>query len=276
MIILPGDLKKLPNRQLPNVVTSFNEEGYKRYGEAFIETFLKYWSPGVRLTVFYEGDNFPFTHGLSWVPIEKVALLADYLGNLRFPIMHGIVGNHYNIQFDARQARKVFIEMHALKMYGGKVFWIDADTITHSHVPETFLDDVLPDGDFCCFLGRDGWFYTETGFIGYNANHPIASKFIKNYLNLYVTGVNFTMPGWHDCYGFDAIRRQVFGDTNEFINLAEGLPHGTMHPFVNSICGKYMDHRKGKRKDSRSTSADLVVKRTEEYWATPQDSTAPA
>src|SRR5258706_14918404 len=83
MIVLPGDLKKLPNRQLPNVVTSFNEEGYKRYGEAFIETFLKYWSPGGRLTGLYECDNCPFTHGLSWVPLEKMALLADYLGNLR-------------------------------------------------------------------------------------------------------------------------------------------------------------------------------------------------
>src|SRR5882672_7300386 len=79
MIVLPGDLKKLSSRPLPNVVTSFNEEGYKRYGEAFIETFLKYWPPSVRLTVFYEGDNFPFTHGLSWVPIEKVALLSDYM-----------------------------------------------------------------------------------------------------------------------------------------------------------------------------------------------------
>ncbi len=261
MIILPGDLKKLPNRPLPNVVTSFNEEGYKRYGEAFVETFLKFWSPGVRLTVFYEGDNFPFTHGLSWVPIEEVAHLADYMANLRFPIMHGIVGDHYNIQFDARQARKVFIEMHALKKYGGKVFWIDADTITHSHVPETFLDDVLPDDKFNCYLGRDGWFYTETGFIGYNANHPIASKFIKNYLHLYITGVNFTMPGWHDCYGFDAVRQQIFKNSPDlFVDLAKDLPRGVMHPQANAITGKYMSHLKGDRKDTKKLrEGDLVA-----------------
>jgi hypothetical protein len=179
-----------------------------------------------------------------------VALLGDYLANLRFPIMHGIVGNNYDINFDARQARKVFIEMHALKTYGGKVFWIDADTRTHTHVPEGFLDEVLPDDKFCCFLGRRDWYYTESGFIGFNGDHPIASKFLKNYVSLFLTGTNLTLPGWHDCYGFDAVRTQVFGDSDAFVDLAADLPHGTMHPQANAITGKYMHHLKGPRKDT--------------------------
>lgn len=257
-----------PERLL-NVVTSFNEAGYKRYGREFVETFVRYWPRNVRLTVYYEGDNFDFVPGVSWHPIEEVAHLAEYMASLRFPIMHGIAGDKYDINFDARMGRKAFIEMHALRKYGGKVFWIDADVVTFAHVPPTFLDDMLPDNALNCYLGRDGWYYTESGFIGFNAAHPWASRFAKNYLHVFITGVIFTQPGWHDCFGFDAVR-QIMGNGPEFVNLAAALPYGTMHPFVNSILGSYMDHRKGARKESRSTEKDLVVERSESYWQTKQ------
>ena len=261
LIIVPGGDPMVVN----NVVTSFNEAGYERYGRAFVESFLEFWPKNVRLTVYYEGEKFDFNEGMSWHPIEKVEYLVDYLGSLRFPIMHGIVGDNYDINFDARQARKVFMEMHAMKTMRGKVFWIDADVVTHAKVPFGFLDDCLPDDKFCCYLGRDGWYYTESGFIGFNGDHPIANKFYNNYVNTFVSGVNFTLPGWHDCYGFDAVRN-ILNQPWEFRNLAEGLPHGTMHPFVNSALGRYMDHRKGPRKESRSTDADLVIARDEDYW----------
>jgi hypothetical protein len=274
MIVLPGDtsMASLKNRKtLPNVVTSFNEAGYKRYGEAFIETFLKYWSPSVRLTVYYEGENFPFTHGLSWRPYEEVEHLADFHKQLTFPIMHGIVGNKYDINYDARQGRSAFIISHAMKKYGGKVFWIDADTVTTAHVPETFLDDLLHDDAFCCYLGRDGWYFTEIGFIGFNSSHPIAGRFRKNWISLFMSGTIFTQApsydekggylggGWHDSHSFDCIRR-VVGNGPEFVNLAADLPFGTMHPQINSILGRYMAHLKGDRKDTKKLrEGDLIA-----------------
>lgn len=261
--------------KLHNVVTSFNEAGYQRYGKDFIESFVRFWPRNVRLTVYYEGENFEFLPGVSWHPIEEVEHLKEYMAGLCFPIMHGIVGEKYDINFDARMGRKVFIQMHALKKYGGKVFWIDADVVTHAPVPDTFLDDMLPDGALCCYLGRDGWYYTESGFIGFDAAHPVTSRFAKNYLHVFITGVNFTQPGWHDCFGFDAVR-MMMGNGSEFVNLAASLPQGTMHPFVNSALGRYMDHRKGNRKATRSTEADLVVARQEDYWQTTQDNGAKA
>lgn len=271
MLVLDTNIEraKKPRLNLPNVVTSFNEEGYKRYGAAFIETWQQYWSPSVRLTVFYEGEDFPFTAGISWRPIEEVEFLTDFMGSLHFPIMHGIVGDHYDINFDARMARKTFIECYAAQRYGGKVFWLDADNITHAHVPEDFLDRMLPDDKMCCYLGRDGWCYTESGFIGFNTDHPLCMRFLKNYRNVFMSGAIFTQPGWHDCYGFDAMRAVVTneGHVEAFHNLAAGLPHGTMHPLVNSELGRYLDHRKGPRKESRSGAADLVIARDEPYWS---------
>ena len=249
-----------------NVITSFNESGYARYGRAFVASFLKHWPRNVVLTVYYEGEKFDFDEGMNWHPMGEVEYLTDYLDSLRFPIMHGIVGNKYDINFDARMGRKVFMQMHAMKTLRGKVFWLDADSITHSDVPFGFLDECLPDDKFSCYLGRDGWYYTESGFIGFNGDHALANKFYNNYVNMFVSGVQFTLQGWHDCYGYDAVRG-IINQPWDFKNLAEGLPHGTMHPYINSAIGKYCDHLKGARKETgHSNNDDLVIARDEDYW----------
>ena len=269
-MIVGADGKKLP---FHNCITSFNEAGYERYGRAFVESFLKYWPRrSVRLNIFYEGEKFDFTEGASWIPIESVEHYPGFMQNLRFPIMHGIVGEKHDMWFDARQCRKVLMEMHALKKFGGKVFWIDADSVTHAEVPESFLDEMLPNDKLCCYLGRDGWYHTESGFIGFNGDHERSTKFYNIYLNAVLSGAFLgnmvhERPGWNDCCVFDAVRH-LMGNGPEFLNLAAGLPRGVMHPLVNTSIGKYLDHKKGPRKDEpRSRNEDLVVQRDEPYWA---------
>lgn len=251
----------------PRVITSFSWSGYQKYGKKFVETWIEHWPKSIGLTVYYEGkefEGFDFPAGISWVPIEMVEFLGDFLDNLRFPIQQGIVGHQYDINFDARMGRKAFMQVYAARKYGGKVFWIDADTITTKSVPETFLDNCLPDDKFCCFLGRDGWYFTESGFLGFNSEHPVAKEFFRNYVHLFITGVIFTQAptynekgqlisgGWHDCVAFDSVRHLAgmngFGDA--FLNLAADVPAGTMHPFQQSAPGEYMKHLKGvKRKE---------------------------
>ena len=194
---------KKPRKKLPTVITSFNVEGYKRYGKHFVDSWLKFWSSNIRLVVYYEGESedFEMVEGVSWHPIESVEFLMDYLDNLRFPIMQGIVGSHYDINFDARMGRKTFMQVHAARKYGGKVFWIDADCETKRPVPESFLDDCLPDDKLCCYLGRDGWYFTESGFIGFNADHPLASKFFKNYVHVFIVGTIFAQSPRYDDQG---------------------------------------------------------------------------
>lgn len=270
MIVLETDVEaaKRPLRKLPRVITSFNWEGYQRYGKRFVETWLEYWPKSIGLTIYYEGeefDGFDFPKGISWHPMETVEFLPDYLdGVRRFPIMNGIVGSVYDINFDARMGRKTFMQVHACRKYGGKVFWIDADTVHTKHIPEAFLDTCLPDNKFCCFLGRDGWYFTESGFIGFNAEHPIAKKFLRDYVHVFIVGSIFTQApqfnekgqylggGWHDCIAFDLMRGFSYreGHEGEFVNLAAGVPKGTMHPFQNCAPGEFMAHLKGDRKNT--------------------------
>ena len=260
-------------KKLPRVVTSFNEEGYKRYGKKFIETWLKHWPASIGLTVYYEGDDFDLDPKISWRPIEEVEFLADYLEALKFPIMHGIVGDRYDINFDARHGRKTFIENHAIRQYGGKVFWMDSDSVTYQDVPEGFLDQCLPDDKFSSYLGRDGWYFTESGFIGFNANHQLCKEFFRNYVHMFITGVIFAQApqydngqylggGWHDCIGYDCTRfiAKQHGHESEFVNMSAHVPRGTMHPHANSAIGKYMKHLKGNRKESGELKeGDVIV-----------------
>jgi len=261
-IVLPG------SKVLPTVITSFNKSGYEKYGKAFVEAWKKFWPANIRLVIYYEGESedFELTEGISWHPIEEVEFLQDFMDAIRpFPIFSGIVQDKYDINFDARMARKSFMQVHTARKYGRKVFWIDADSETYRHVPEGFLDQCLPDEKFSCYLGRDGWYFTESGFIGFNANHPIAKEFFRNYLMLFITGVIFTQQWWHDCIAYDCTRFLAYkqGFEGEFVNLAAHLPAKTMHPFENSAPGKYMHHYKGDRKETRQLrEGDLVEGQT--------------
>jgi hypothetical protein len=251
-------------KKLPRVITSFNAEGYKVYGKRFVETWLEFWPKTVALTVFYEGEDtdFEMLPGISWHPIEDVEFLTDYLNALKpFPLFSGIVGDRYDINFDARMGRKTFMQVHACRKYGGKVFWMDADSVTVKHVPERFLDDCLPDDKFNCYLGRDGWYYTESGFIGFNSDHPIAKRFLRDYVHVFIVGSIFTQIGWHDCIAFDAIRFMAAKDgyAGEFVNLSAHVPKGTMHPHANSVIGQYVQHLKGDRKNTGELKEGDIV-----------------
>lgn len=247
-----------------NIVTSFHKAGFELYGRKFLESFKKHWPKEVTLTIYFEDDH-ERNPNFNWVSMHDVEFLDEFMGNLRFPLMHGIQGSKYNINWDARMARKSFIQMHSMKKFGGKVIWLDSDVFTHEPVTMEFLNSVIPDDKFCSYLGREGWMYTESGFLAFNGNHPIAPTFHAAYLAVFMTGAIFMQPGWHDCYGFD-VARKAMQDASAFENLAKDCPHGTEHVFINSVLGSCMDHRKGNRKTSRSDPSELVFGRDEKYW----------
>lgn len=258
---------------MKTVVTSFTQNGWEVYGRACLESFRQHWPRAVRLVVFYEPDG-PHAD-CGHIDADDVHQISDVEYWPAFdewtkhrPLMCGRIGDRYNINFDARMARKTFIQCHALKQYGGKVFWLDADTITHSDVPEAFLDQVLPDDKFCCYLGRTNY-HTESGFLGFNADHRLAEQFMHGYRQMFESGAIFTQDGWHDCYAFDAVR-SIWEPQHPaaFNNLSANIPNeGAAHVFINSVLGKYCDHKKGARKTmARSPDSDLRVERTEAYW----------
>lgn len=253
---------------MPRLITSTTEFYYqKRGGKEFVETFKRFWPKSVELIIYYEGDILrDDDENVKWHWYEEIEEWGTWEKRLsHWPVMTGqMSGGAYNVQTDARHWRKAFMEYHAVKRFGGKVFWCDSDAITFDHVPEDFLDSILPDDKMCCYLGRKN-FYSETGFIGWNADHPLTQHFFKAYLDFFRTGAIFACPSWHDCMGFDQVREMI-KRPDLFVDLAADLPEN-MHPWINSVLGKYTDHQKGNRKNKGSWTDDLVVDRTEPYWS---------
>ena len=246
------------------IITSFTNEGFEQYGRKFLKT-LCHWPRDIRVIVYYEGDAFPEEIDREeYQSINHIKGHDEFMSMLKFPLMRGKMGKKYNINFDARMCRKSLMHIHAGAL-GGKVFWVDADCLTHSKVPDGFLDEVLPDGKLCCYLGRD-YMYTESGFMGFDTTHPHYHEFMKGLWNTLFSGLLFQLPGWHDCYAFDYVREHF--PENDFVNLSANIPkHRGVHPFVNSVLGKHMDHLKGLRKKSgKSSKNDLIQPRKEMYW----------
>lgn len=258
---------------MKTAITSMTEDYYRnKGGKKCIETFLQNWPESIKLVVYWEGmasdwpDEEIESDRLHITDVDYVEHLPRFLEAISyFPLMSGNLGGGvYNIEYDARMCRAGLIHAHAMKTIGGKVYWMDADMITHSPVTHEFLDSILPDDKLCCCLQRPH-FNTETGFLGMNAGHPESGRWIRYWQNVYTTGLIFTQQGWHDNWGFD-LARHHFKQDWLFNDLAKDLPAGTMHPLICSVLGSVFDHLKGARKNGKSGKEDLTVSRTEPYW----------
>jgi hypothetical protein len=149
----------------------------------------------------------------------------------------------YSYRHDAYKfARKVFSVAHASRHVElGKLFWMDADVVTHKQVPEGLLCDLLPDEVSLTYLARPRS-YSELGFVGYNLNRVETHAFITAYEAMYSEDRFLTLPHWTDCHVFDHLVDKL--------NPACGLIAHTNdgQPFDHSILGTYMTHYKGPRK----------------------------
>lgn len=258
------------------VVTSMDPYGFNLYGRIFLETFHRYWPKDIRLVAYmepgvpYTGDMF---EGREYIcePVSAIPGLEKFIEAVSyFPVACGMTPTGHKIFNDARSGRATFMHAHALREFGGKLFWSDSDVVNHAEVTHDFLDKILPMDKFCCYLGRQDAF-SENGFIGFNAAHRLAEPFMQNYLGLYTSGAIFLENGWNDCCAFDRVRRYFEPRSPDaFNNLGKGVEYTkeTQHVYINSVLGSVMDHLKGGRKSlGRSPLSDLAKPRPEPYWS---------
>lgn len=236
-------------------MTSFSPQGWEEYGCNFVSTFREFWPPSVRLICYWEGEC-PDEVGEGWnlLEIEPCASFIErHRDNLivqgrsqspRSPWGSAARLKGYAFKYDAYKfARKVFAVAHASRHVDlGKLFWIDADVITHTAFPTWLLHELLPDHVSLSYLARDGY-HSELGFVGYNLDHVETHAFIMAYESTYADDLFFVRhQHWTDCHVFD----DLVAKYNPVCSL---IPHSShAQPFDRSILGKYMTHRKGLRK----------------------------
>lgn len=220
------------------IVTSMSAAGYELYGRRFVQT-AHHWP--VPVTVYSEDDlPIPYRPFLDMAPLPEDTT-DDY-------------------RFQAKKfSYKVFCILDSAKV-GGKLIWIDADTVAFRRIPQVFLESLLPKGKWIAYLGRERM-HSECGFVIYDCDK--LGAFFDAWRGLYVTGELFKLAEWHDSFVFDYLREKM-KIPSENISGPGKTAH---HPFINSPLGKYLDHMKGARKHKgRSPRSDLVWKRPEEHW----------
>jgi len=262
------------------VVTTFNSQGYKKYGQQMISTFMQNWPKQVELQVYAEGcvvaetgSNLKVVDLEALVP-ELVAFKTRWRG---VPKANGDVSHDpvrrlrkdagKGFKWDAvRFAHKVYAIFHCAKNAQTQwLIWMDADTICHSPVNTTDLERLCPDNKDLCFLGR-GHKYTECGLYAMNLQSHRTQDFLTQFQKYYDQAEQgiFTLDEWHDSFVFDAVKKQL---PLQELDWPSHLITGEGHPLINSEWGAYLDHLKGARKDiGRSKLVDLKVPRTEAYW----------
>lgn len=263
------------------VVTTFHKEGYDKYAKRMIQTFLANWPKDITLyaypqdhTIDEKAENLVVRDLHSSIP-ELVAFKERWKND---PKASGKVpigppdrkGKQPGIGFrwDAiRFSHKVYSVCHAAKNTDADVlFWMDADMVCHTATPGHFIDKMISAS--LCFLGRPKKF-TECGLYSMNLRDPITQLFLVEFQRAYDSGRLFTFQEWNDCWVFDEIRKEIKQKNPAWSwhDWCQGIVKGEGHPLINTEWGAYLDHLKGRRKDTgKSDRKDLIVKRLESYW----------
>jgi len=259
------------------VITTFNADGYAKYGQRMIQTFLQTWPTD--LVVYAE--NCAVTETAPNLVVRDIAIVNELAAFKQqwqgVPQANGDVSADpvrskrrdagKGFKWDAvRFSHKVYSIFHCAKHTNTDwLIWMDADTVCHSAISTDDLARLCPPDKDLCFLGRRGKF-SECGLYAMNLHSPAVQLFLQKFQHMYdhaAQGI-FDLAEWHDSFVFDAVRQKV--KLNE-LDWSSHLITGEGHPLINSDWGAYLDHLKGKRKATgRSPASDLKVQRTEAYW----------
>ena len=265
------------------VITTFNQQGLDKYGQLMISTFEKFWPNFVDLVVYTENCKPQITKS----NVRCIDLIANSKHCKRFvkrhkdnPEANGGLGPHNqhiwkpNKHFKWQGLRfcyKVFAVHHAVNNINSDwIIWLDADTLTHTQIPNNFLDIVSNDSSVATHLGRTDRYHSECGWVGYNRRHPMGIDFVNDFANMYINDTMFEHAEWHDSYLFDIQRKHYRDNKNapfHDLNPAPDTKGLAGHPFINSELGKYMDHMKGERKTlGHSEPKDIKLHTDNPYW----------
>jgi len=260
------------------VITTFNADGYAKYGQRMIQTFLQNWP--VDLVVYAEGCN--VTETAPNLLVRDISVVTDLTAFKQqwqgVPKANGDVGADpvrsqrkdagKGFKWDAvRFAHKVYSIFHCANHIDTDwLIWMDADTVCHSPITQEDLERLCPETSDLCFLGRRGK-YTECGLYAMNLRNQRTRNFLTQFQRYYDDAEQgiFTLAEWHDSFVFDAVRKHY---PLVEIDWSSHLITGEGHPLINSAWGAYLDHLKGDRKTlGKSKAKDLKIQRTESYWA---------
>lgn len=217
------------------IVTTCHKAGYDKYGQEFTHG-LKFF-PEHELYFYAEGFDYP--DGKRVEDLPKLEAFKEKHKNYR--------PNSY--QWDVvRYANKVYAMHDAAYDCDDLIVGIDADCAAYAQIPDGYIESLLPQGCFLAFFRRKG-IYPELGMWLMDGSHPEKQSFLNTWLSWYETGMFKDLRQWHDGETFDATVKLFLRRERFKIHSLSGEFEKHMHPMSQVDLGRYLDHRKGARKE---------------------------
>jgi hypothetical protein len=176
-------------------MTSFGPEGYKRYGEKFLKSYLEHTD--IPLVVYVE-DEQKYIKGPEYRSLWDIPYAKEWVESTE-----DVKDFRWNIH---RFVRKALVQIQELKENVGIVCWLDADIVFREDFgPKHFKEKM---GDvYCAYLGRQNY-HPCTSFVGFNCGLSENEIFLKAYETMYMTGAVLKLPEWHDAYVFGYVLKE--------------------------------------------------------------------
>lgn len=235
------------------VCSGWSPKGRTLYGQNFLASFDKNWSPSIDLKVYVEESH--------QMPRDACRLLWDIPGAREFMDRHKddqfLSGRKkrpesrwkatqiqagYSFRFDAMKFfKQIIIPDHAAQdMADGDILiWLDGDVVTTKPVTEEAIFKIIRDAEIC-YLGRERS-HSEIGFYAVRLNAKTRA-FLKFIADMYRTDAFLDLEEHHSAFIHDYGRKQA--DMLER-NLTPG---GRGHVWERSPLAAWSLHLKGKRK----------------------------
>lgn len=264
-------------------VSTMNVGLYKFYGKNFIEEFLKFASPDIKLFILFEGaipkELLTLSNNLIVINLNSPNLFnfQNKFGKLIEPkgiyIKHQIDSQNEISQIQFRKdfrfnamkfCFKPFSIHYVLNFIDAStdyLIWIDADLRCKSRFSVSDLQEFMPHkGEVMSYLGREKA-YSECGFLGFNIKNKDTINYINRVIEIYETGEIFSLDQWHDSYIWDWVRQEFENNGLANFKNISGDASFKVHVFNNTKLYNYFDHLKGQTaKVNGQTNKDEMSK----------------
>jgi len=239
------------------VVTTAHKAGLAQYGQAWLDS-RKHWPKGTEFYWYTEGYDLPYQpdelemieqagagNRDGWIERRELNELKEFAD---WKLRHAnYIAPMWKFNVIA-YSHKVFAMIEATRNYEGVAVWLDADCVTYRDVPEGLCESFVKDAYIAHYARPGRW--TETGFWVVNCGHKVHREFMDFMADVYLRDRYKQLHHWTDCFVLDvAIKRFTTSGAMTAHSLS-GEHDKAGHPMAVTEMGKYIDHRKGERKDA--------------------------
>ena len=245
------------------LVTSFNEEGYEKYGRRMLESVAEHWSSDIDIRVWYHDfdlleKNPPEQDNIGYHNLNEVSDLLLFRGRLEnyepSNWRMDVVKFCHKVYAITETCRDLVSDSDDQTPYS--LLWVDGDTVTTGAVDPEWLSSILDTDTDVTLLDRPVTDYAETSFMRFALwpDREAAFNVLEDVRSAYDTLEVRGFREWHDGFVFQRI---INLHKNHGLLVQNLSPDAVdLDAFHTSPLADRMEHFKGAKKDKGTILPD--------------------